>query len=104
APPRTMHEHDHLQLEPHGKVAANFSARVRATTVTLPIDRNSWLLALAYSDKPRYPVLDLYPFGSTSPVYVKIDNAPTSCREDAEYFLKWIDVLSQRVRTDTNWN
>jgi hypothetical protein len=61
-------------------------------------------VARAYSDKPRLPVLDLYPFASTSPVYVKTDNAPTRCREDAEYFLRWIDVLSQRVRADTNWN
>ena len=31
-------------------------------------------------------------------------SAAPSCGADAEYFLKWIDLLSQRVRADTNWN
>jgi hypothetical protein len=31
-------------------------------------------------------------------------NAPVSCGEDAEYFLAWINLLSARVRADTNWN
>ncbi|HEY8175476.1 MAG TPA: CehA/McbA family metallohydrolase [Gemmatimonadaceae bacterium] len=104
---------EHIEIIGNGKIVARMARREQRaerrelivdTTITLPVDRNSWFLARAYSDKPRFPVLDLYPFASTSPVYVKTDNAPTSCRDDAEYFLKWIDVLSQRVRADTNWN
>jgi len=112
---------DHVEIIGNGKIVARIARReprrrpqqnegaasrelIVDTTVALPVDRNSWFVARAYSDKPHLPVLDLYPFASTSPVYVKTDNAPTSCREDAEYFLKWIDVLSARVRADSGWN
>jgi desulfoferrodoxin (superoxide reductase-like protein) len=58
----------------------------------------------AYSDKPHLPVLDLYPFASTSPIYVRVGGAPQRSREDAEYFIRWIDLLTERVRADTSWN
>jgi len=92
-----------VEIVGNGKVIARLRA-VSDTTVSIPVDRNGWYLARAYSTRPRLPVLDLYPFASTSPVYVRMDNAPTSCGEDAEYFLRWIDLVSQRVRADTNWN
>ena len=104
---------DHVEIVSNGRVVTRLARREQRTgsrellvdtTVTLAVDRNSWFVARAYSDKPRLPVLDLYPFASTSAVYVKIDNAPISCREDAEYFLRWIDVLSARVRADSGWN
>jgi hypothetical protein len=94
---------DHLEIIENGKVVASLR-QVIDTIVTLPVEHNSWFVARAYSDKPRLPVLDLYPFASTSPIYVKVDNAPTTCREDSEYFLKWIDLVSERARGDTNWN
>lgn len=34
----------------------------------------------------------------TSPVYVSVTDKPASSREDAEYFLKWIDRLSLALR------
>jgi hypothetical protein len=58
----------------------------------------------AYSDKPRLPVLDLYPFASTSPIYVRVGDAPQRSNDDAEYFITWIDLLTERVRADTSWN
>jgi TolB protein len=94
---------DHLELVANGKVIAKLDG-ARDTTFTVPIDKPTWFLARAFSDAPRLPVLDLYPFASTSPVYVVMGNAPISCGADAEYFLSWINLLSQRVRQDTNWN
>lgn len=93
---------NHVEIIGNGVVIARLPAR--DTSVTITVDRPGWYLARAYADKPRLPVLDLYPFASTSPVYVSMGNAPRACGADAEYFLKWIDLLSQRVRADTNWN
>lgn len=95
---------DHLEIVGNGKVLVKLPGTTRDTTVTLPVSGNDWFVARAYSDKPRLPILDLYPFASTSPVYVTAGNAPISCKEDAEFFLRWINLLSQRVRADTNWN
>jgi len=95
---------DHLEIIGNGRVMAKFSGRVADTGVVFRVTNTGWFLARAYSDKPRLPVLDLYPFASTSPIYVSVGNTPPSCREDAEFFLRWINLLSQRVRADTNWN
>src|SRR5437764_1241609 len=56
---------DHLEIVGNGKVVAKFTGRVADTTVTLAVDRNSWFVARAFADKPRLPVLYLYPFAST---------------------------------------
>src|SRR6185503_2142497 len=75
---------DHLQIIGNGKVLAKLDG-VADTTITFAAEKSGWYLARAYSDKPRFPVLDLYPFASTSPIYVKIGDAPASCGADAEY-------------------
>jgi TolB protein len=102
---------DHLELIANGKVAAQFAFAAREpgairmdTTITVPVNATTWFVARAWSDKPRLPVLDLYPFASTSPVYVKVGSAPTHCGADADYFLAWIDALTARVSADTTWN
>jgi len=95
---------DHLEIIGNGKVIGRFRGSLRDTTITVTADRSGWYLARAYSTRPRLPVLDLYPFGSTSPVYLEVGNAPKSCGTDAEYFLRWINLASQYVRADTSWN
>ena len=95
---------DHLEIVSSGKVVARMPGTVADTTIELAASGNNWFLARAYSDKPALPILDLYPFASTSPVYVTVGNTPQKCGEDAEFFLRWINLLGQRVRADTNWN
>ena len=34
----------------------------------------------------------------TSPIYVEVSGQSIECREDAEFFLKWIDRLSLVLR------
>ena len=65
---------------------------------------SGWYLLRAYSDRAELPVLDRYPFASTSPIYVQVGDAPQRSTPDAEYFITWIDLVSERVRADTNWN
>ena len=95
---------DHLEVISNGQVVARLPGTVRDTALAFPVTGNTWFLARAYSDKPRLPILDLYPFASTSPVYVAVGTTPPKCGQDAEFFLRWINVLSQRVRADSNWN
>ena len=107
---RTNVQVNHVEIISNGRVVANLvnlrePRLVRLdTTVTLSVDRDAWFVARAYLDRPRLPVLDLYPFASTSAVYAKVGNAPATCREDADYFLSWIGLIRERVRRDTSWN
>ena len=66
--------------------------RTRAeATVDLPAAGSGWYVLRAWADRPRLPVLDLYPFASTSPVYVQVAGHPADSRQDAAYFVRWVD-------------
>src|SRR4051812_33196941 len=67
---------DHLEIVGNGPVVASISLSgdhmSADTTVTVRADGSGWYVLRAWSDRPRLPVLDLYPFASTSPIYVQI--------------------------------
>jgi TolB protein len=54
----------------------------------------------AWNDGPHPDVLDIYPWATTSPVYVRIGSEGRRSREAAAYFLRWID----RIRAATEKN
>jgi hypothetical protein len=49
-------------------------------------------------------VLDLYPFASTSPVYVEGAGRPPRAREDAAFFVTWIRKAEEMVAAHDGWN
>jgi dipeptidyl aminopeptidase/acylaminoacyl peptidase len=99
---------DHLELVSNGQVVAELptaGAHTHAdTTVRLPLEGSAWFLLRARTDRAVYPVLDLYPYATTSPVYVVRDGAPIRSAEDAEYFLRWIDRLAAFAAGSKDWN
>ena len=99
---------DHLEIVGSGKVVATVPLRGERTSadtvIELPVERSGWYVLRAWSDRPRLPVLDLYPFGSTSPVYVRVGDAPVRSPEDAEYFLAWLARVEAGTRAHTDWN
>jgi hypothetical protein len=99
---------DHLEVIGNGSVVAAIRLerdRMSATdTVSIPIAKSGWYVVRAWSDRPELPVLDLYPFGSTSPIYVRVGQQPMRSRDDAEFFVRWIDRLDQAARAHEGWN
>ena len=99
---------DHLQLIRNGEVVAELPLqgdRTRAdTTLAVEIPESSWLVLRAYGDKAIEPVLDIYPFGTTSPIYVSLAGKPVRKSGDAEYFMKWLDRLQSAVTAHEGWN
>ena len=99
---------DHLQIIGNGRVIANIplsgNRTAADTTVVVPATGSGWYVLRAWSDRPRLPVLDLYPYASTSPIYVQVGTEPVRSREDAEYFLGWLDRVDEALRTETAWN
>ncbi len=71
---------------------------------TLRMERSGWCLLRAYADKAAHPILDLYPFASTSPIYVTVEGAPAQSPEDAKFFLQWLDRVLQFARARSNWH
>ncbi len=99
---------DHLEVVGNGRVVATIPLRGDRTTasdtVSIPVTRSGWYVLRAWSDRPALPILDLYPFGSTSPIYVQVGREPVRSRQDAEFFVRWIDRLDQAAQAHEAWN
>jgi len=99
---------DHLELICNGKVAREFKLNAARDSAdvneTIPIDQSGWCLLRAASEKPEFPVLDLYPYATTSPIYVTVTGSLVRPADDAEYFIKWIDRLIAVANANTDWN
>jgi hypothetical protein len=99
---------DHLQIVCNGKVARELalSADHRTAYVEgkVPLESSGWCLLRAFSDKAEYPILDLYPYATTSPVYVSVAGVPLIRTEDARYFVAWMGRLITAAQSSAKWN
>jgi TolB protein len=99
---------DHLQVICNGQVARDLKIRSRGGTAdaedTIPISRSGWCVLRAWSEKSEYPILDLYPYATTSPIYVTVEGSKPDRNEDAAYFVAWIDRLMEGAKANKDWN
>jgi hypothetical protein len=99
---------DHLQIVCNGKVARELALDSNHTSArvdgSIPLVASGWCVLRAFSDKAEYPILDLYPYATTSPVYVSVAGAPVRSAADAACFVAWIDRLIEGARSNTSWN
>jgi hypothetical protein len=99
---------DRLEIVRNGEVVMQVPLtgdRTRvSTTVRLPVQGSGWYLLRARGSGPEYPVLDFYPYATTSPIYVTVAGAPIRSTADADYFLAWIDRLAAAALLHKDWN
>ncbi|HEX6106853.1 MAG TPA: CehA/McbA family metallohydrolase [Gemmatimonadales bacterium] len=99
---------DHLELIRNGEVVHSVPLTGDRTaadvTVDLPVDRSGWMLLRARSDRAIYPVLDLFPYGTTSPIYLTVGGRPARSPADAAYFMSWLDRTRAAVEAHPDWN
>ena len=97
---------DHLELVLNGRVVKSFDLRRDRQRLDLEgdlaIDTGGWLLLRAWNDGSDPQVLDLYPYATTSPIYLDLPGRPSSVAEDAAYFAAWLDrvIADASKRTD----
>jgi len=98
---------DHFELVANGRVIDSVVPVGARTTAqarwTVPVTGSGWYTVRAYSDHATPPIMDIYPFATTSPVYVTLGGAPVRSRADATYFLAWIARLDAGVRAFGDW-
>ncbi len=99
---------DRLEVVCNGEVVKRLAlppARDFAETRgTVPLRNSGWCLLRAVADRPAYPVLDIYPYATTSPVYVTVAGEHPHSPADAAYFLAWIDRIEESVHQHKEWN
>ncbi len=69
----------------------------------IPVTRSGWFTFRAIGNEPRQPIDDVYVVAETSPVYVYCGDQPIRSREDAEYFVRWIDDITRQAEANTSW-
>ena len=98
---------DHLEVIGNGSVVATIPLSGNRMTakdsIAIPVTRSGWYVLRAYSDRAELPVLDLYPFASTSPIYVRVGNEPVRSATDAQFFVRWITRLEVATRASSAW-
>jgi hypothetical protein len=99
---------DHLELVFNGRVVAEFplagSKKSASIRRAITVERSGWYTLRARSDHATPPVLDIYPFASTSPIYVTVGDQPIRSPEDAVYFRTWVERLVDAAKRHGGWN
>ncbi|MBS0396517.1 MAG: CehA/McbA family metallohydrolase, partial [Proteobacteria bacterium] len=99
---------DHLEVVCNGRVAAAIRLAGARTAVdatgSLRLAESGWCVLRASSDHAEYPVLDNYPYATTSPVYVTVGGRPSRAPADAAWFAAWIDRMRESVERHPDWN
>jgi hypothetical protein len=95
-----------VELVQNGKVVKAFhmtgDRRKLDAAGELQIDSGGWLLLRAWNDGSDPEVLDIYPYATTSPIYLDLPGRPASAAVDAAYFEAWLDrvIAEAQGRTD----
>jgi hypothetical protein len=99
---------NHLELVMNGQVVRTFKlGRVRQqfdASGELPLARSGWLVLRAWNDQADPQVLDIYPYATTSPVYVQAARPAPDARDDAKYFVTWLDRVIEAAAARTDYN
>jgi hypothetical protein len=99
---------DHLEIVSNGEVVATIPVTgdrtSLSTSVPLTARRSGWYLLRARGNGPVYPVLDVHPYATTSPIYVTVGGEPIRSILDADFFLAWIDRLERTAVEHKDWN
>jgi TolB protein len=69
----------------------------------IPIDRSGWMTIRATNSKPQHPIDDTYIAGETSPIYFHKGSQAIRSKDDAEYFIRWIDDITKQAQAHPGW-
>jgi hypothetical protein len=98
---------DHLEIIWNGQVIAGLStgADRRAADVSgdIPVTGSGWVLLRAWNDGPDPSVLDIYPYATTSPVYVRVAGQRRRSGDAASYFLRWMDRIQEATAANASY-
>lgn len=99
---------DHLELIYNGQVIKSFGLGGEGTSAevegTVAVDGPGWLLLRAWNDASNPMIFDIYPYATTSPVYLSVAGVRMHSPEAAAYFIPWIDRIRESVEAHSDYN
>ncbi len=97
---------DHLELVQNGKVVKAFPLKGDHRRLDAEGELNAatagWVVLRAWNDGSSPDVLDIYPYATTSPVYLELPGGLPPDPADTAYFAAWLDrvIADAEKRTD----
>jgi hypothetical protein len=99
---------DHLEVVVNGKVTRTIPVAKGHTATdfegSAKVTGNGWLLVRAWNEGAVPEVFDVYPYGTTNPVFFRTTGAATHCGPDADFFLKWLNRLETSASAHQAYN
>jgi hypothetical protein len=99
---------DRVEIVVNGNVVDSLplSADHRSAQGTrmLTVNNSSWVTLRAWSAHSQAPILDIYPFATTSPVYITVGGRPQRSARDTQFFMAWLSRLLADADANTDYN
>jgi Tol biopolymer transport system component len=96
---------DHLDVVLNGEVVRTVNPGSSADIAgTLKLDRGGWLVLRAWNEHATPDVFDLYPYATTSPVYITVGGKGPRSPQDAAFFLQWIEKVRSFAAAHPDYN
>ena len=98
---------DHLELVQNGRVIRSFRLRGDRrrfdSTESIRLHEGGWVVLRAWNETAHPLVFDLFPYATTSPIYIDSPAAPPA-PGDAAYFVGWMDRVIEAAEGRGGWN
>jgi TolB protein len=73
-------------------------------TMPAEVNGSGWFGVRTRAQYGRTPIRRPFPFAATMPVWVIVGGKPVRSREDADFFVQWIDKSLARAMLEKAWN
>jgi hypothetical protein len=96
-------------IVPIEKLEVHFNGKVIESSTgspirkRIPIDSSGWMTIRATNSKPQHPIDDSCVVGETSPIYIHKGSQAIRSKDDAEYFIRWIDDITRQAQAHPGW-
>ncbi|WP_321390113.1 CehA/McbA family metallohydrolase [Emcibacter sp.] len=105
---RSMVPVQNVELVLNGKVIKTLAVKNDGHSADfdgeIEIEDGGWLLLRANSKDAHSDVQDLYPYGTTNPVWLESPDGAPFAPEDAKYFMHWIDLVMKDASARQDYN
>jgi len=89
---------DKVEVIVNGKPVASVADWSRPFSREITLTQSSWVALRVLGPGHRLVMNDAYAFAHTSPVYVTVGDKPIYSREDARFYIDWIEKLIRTVQ------
>ena len=99
---------DHLEIVQNGRVVATHRfGKVRTQADMegdITVRESGWLVLRAWNEGADPLIFDIYPYATTSPIYLDVGGKATQSPADAAYFVEWMDRVISAADGRTDYN